>query len=174
MRAARAMALTKFAAAVTEVMLPRLFRRVRNGPFLHRETVACGPQLTAHHCVCGVCAWRSCTPWHVGCDWALRDAAACRGAHSNNRTRHMPHIRIAQARGASSPSQGEELMQLVNIVQSIVRNFRRNEEGQDLLEYALLVALIALVAFGAVQAAGTSVNQIFTNIAAGLQTAASA
>ncbi|HWT46634.1 MAG TPA: Flp family type IVb pilin [Vicinamibacterales bacterium] len=86
----------------------------------------------------------------------------------------MPHIRIAQARDASSPSQGEELMQLVNIVQSIVRNFRRNEEGQDLLEYALLVALIALVAFGAVQAAGTSVNQIFTNIAQGLQTAASA
>ena len=29
---------------------------------------------------------------------------------------------------------GEELMQLVNIVQSFVRNIRRNEEGQDLLE----------------------------------------
>ena len=56
-------------------------------------------------------------------------------------------------------------MQLVTIVQSIVRNFRRNEEGQDLLEYALLVALIALVAFGAVAAAGTSVNGIFSNIA---------
>lgn len=56
-------------------------------------------------------------------------------------------------------------MQLVNIVQSFVRNFRRNEEGQDLLEYALLVALIALVAFGAVQAAGTSVNSIFNSIA---------
>ncbi|HTI37572.1 MAG TPA: Flp family type IVb pilin [Vicinamibacterales bacterium] len=56
-------------------------------------------------------------------------------------------------------------MQLVTFVQSIVRNFRRNEEGQDLLEYALLVALIALVAFGAVQAAGTSVNDIFNSIA---------
>jgi pilus assembly protein Flp/PilA len=60
---------------------------------------------------------------------------------------------------------GEELMQLVNIVQSFVRNIRRNEEGQDLLEYALLVALIALVAFGAVAAAGTSVNGIFDSIA---------
>lgn len=77
----------------------------------------------------------------------------------------MPHIRIAQARDASSPSQGEELMQLVNIVQSIVRNFRRNEEGQDLLEYALLVALIALVAVGAVTAAGLQVNTIFNQIA---------
>jgi len=59
-------------------------------------------------------------------------------------------------------------MQLVTIVQSFVRNFRRNEEGQDLLEYALLVALIALVAFGAVSAAGSSVNQIFTKIAGDL------
>ena len=52
-------------------------------------------------------------------------------------------------------------MKLVNLVKSLVRN----EEGQDLLEYALLVALIALVAFGAVQLAGGSVNTIFTNIA---------
>jgi pilus assembly protein Flp/PilA len=46
-----------------------------------------------------------------------------------------------------------------------LRMFTKDESGQDLLEYALLVALIALVAFGAVQAAGTSVNAIFTNIA---------
>lgn len=47
----------------------------------------------------------------------------------------------------------------------------RRDEGQDLLEYALLVALIALVAFGAVQAAGTSVNAIFSNIATQLANA---
>jgi pilus assembly protein Flp/PilA len=44
-------------------------------------------------------------------------------------------------------------------------NFFRNEDGQDLLEYALLVALIAIVAVGAVTAAGTTVNGIFTQIA---------
>ena len=43
--------------------------------------------------------------------------------------------------------------------------FARNEEGQDLLVYALLVALIAIVAVGAVTAAGTTVNGIFTQIA---------
>jgi pilus assembly protein Flp/PilA len=53
-----------------------------------------------------------------------------------------------------------------------IRSFARNEEGQDLLEYALLVALIALVAFGAVQLAGTSVNSIFGNIAGKLTTVA--
>jgi pilus assembly protein Flp/PilA len=46
-----------------------------------------------------------------------------------------------------------------------VKSFARNEEGQDLLEYALLVALIALVAIAAVTAAGGSVSAIFTSIA---------
>ena len=53
-----------------------------------------------------------------------------------------------------------------------VKSFANQEEGQDLLEYALLVALIALVAIGAVQMAGTAVFQIFSNIATALQNAA--
>jgi pilus assembly protein Flp/PilA len=47
-------------------------------------------------------------------------------------------------------------------------NFLKNDEGQDLLEYALLVALIAIVAVGAVTAAGTTVQGIFNNIAAAI------
>ena len=48
----------------------------------------------------------------------------------------------------------------------------RKNEGQDLLEYALLVALIALVAIAAVAAAGASVQGIFTSIANALGGAA--
>ena len=58
---------------------------------------------------------------------------------------------------------------------NLITRFRaivRHEEGQDLLEYALLVALIALVAVGAVTAAGTSVGTIFTSIAGSLSGAA--
>jgi pilus assembly protein Flp/PilA len=55
-------------------------------------------------------------------------------------------------------------MQLVNIV----KWFGRDEAGQDLLEYALLVALIALVAVAAVTAAGTNVSTIFDKIASAL------
>lgn len=55
---------------------------------------------------------------------------------------------------------------------AFVNSFRRNEEGQDLLEYALLVALIALVAVGAVTAAGTQVDAIFSGIASALASAA--
>jgi Flp pilus assembly pilin Flp len=48
---------------------------------------------------------------------------------------------------------------------NLVRSFRRNDEGQDLLEYALLVALIAIVAAGAVGLAGTTVRDTFNAIA---------
>jgi len=58
-------------------------------------------------------------------------------------------------------------MQLVNTVKSFIRN----DEGQDLLEYALLVALIALVAIAAVTAAGGSVSTIFQSIADKLKAA---
>lgn len=46
----------------------------------------------------------------------------------------------------------------------IVSSFWRDEDGQDLLEYALLVALIAIVAIAGVTAAGVKVNDIFTYI----------
>ncbi len=37
----------------------------------------------------------------------------------------------------------------------------RQVEGQDLLEYALLVGLIALVAFGAVTTVGSTIQTVF-------------
>ena len=49
-----------------------------------------------------------------------------------------------------------------------VKSLAHQDEGQDLLEYALLVALIAIVCVGAVTAAGLQVNQIFTNVAAAI------
>ena len=55
---------------------------------------------------------------------------------------------------------------------NFVKKFSNNEDGQDLLEYALLVALIAMIAIGAVQLAGESVNEIFTAIAGSLAAAA--
>ena len=45
-----------------------------------------------------------------------------------------------------------------------MRSFVRGTEGQDLLEYALLVALIALVSVVAMTATGTKVSDIFTAI----------
>ena len=62
---------------------------------------------------------------------------------------------------------------MMNVVDKL-RALGRDDSGQDLLEYALLVGLIALVAYVAVQATGSSVRDIFTNISAKLGTAAAA
>ena len=55
-----------------------------------------------------------------------------------------------------------------------MRTLMRDDSGQDLLEYALLVALIALVAVAAVKNSGQAVNSIFTSVASQLQNAAQA
>ena len=44
---------------------------------------------------------------------------------------------------------------------AIIRRFRRGEEGQDLLEYGLLAALIAIVALASVQMLGSTVMNVF-------------
>ena len=46
-----------------------------------------------------------------------------------------------------------------------LKKFARADEGQDLLEYALLVALIALVCVVSIGLAGSNVNTIFNSIA---------
>ena len=53
------------------------------------------------------------------------------------------------------------MMRLVNYAVSFVRK----DEGQDLLEYALLVALIAIGAVAAVTLAGDKVSEVFNAIA---------
>jgi Flp pilus assembly pilin Flp len=45
---------------------------------------------------------------------------------------------------------------------------KHGEEAQDLVEYALLVALIALVCISGVNALATSVNSVFTKISSSL------
>jgi pilus assembly protein Flp/PilA len=49
-----------------------------------------------------------------------------------------------------------------------MRAFGRDDSGQDLLEYALLVGLIALVTVLAVTNAGSEVNRIFGAIVTSL------
>lgn len=48
---------------------------------------------------------------------------------------------------------------------TLFTRFWKDEEGQDLAEYALLIALIALVVIGAVTLLGTRIQTVFNNIA---------
>jgi pilus assembly protein Flp/PilA len=49
--------------------------------------------------------------------------------------------------------------------------FIREEEGQDLIEYSLLCALIAVACIAAMQALAGSVNGLFTSVGVTLATA---
>jgi pilus assembly protein Flp/PilA len=49
----------------------------------------------------------------------------------------------------------------------------RDDEGQDLIEYALLAALIALAAVVAMQATGTSINGLFNTVSGRLNSSVS-
>ena len=52
-----------------------------------------------------------------------------------------------------------------------MNRFFREEEGQGLVEYALIIGLIAIVAIAALTTAGGSVKSLFTNITDKLDTA---
>jgi pilus assembly protein Flp/PilA len=54
-----------------------------------------------------------------------------------------------------------------------LKNLVDRQDGQDLVEYALLVGLIVIIAIAAIQLAGGSVSTIFANIADQLSSAAS-
>lgn len=49
-----------------------------------------------------------------------------------------------------------------------MQNLMNREEGQDLVEYALLVCLVALAAITGVNKVATAINTVFTNISSSL------
>jgi pilus assembly protein Flp/PilA len=54
---------------------------------------------------------------------------------------------------------------------TVVKRLWKEEEGQDLTEYALLMVLIALVAIASMQTLGTTISNVFSNAAGNLTTA---
>jgi pilus assembly protein Flp/PilA len=60
---------------------------------------------------------------------------------------------------------------MVNVMITRMRALVSNDEGQDLIEYALLAGLISLVAVAAVTSAGTNVKGIFETITGKLTSA---
>jgi pilus assembly protein Flp/PilA len=52
-----------------------------------------------------------------------------------------------------------------------LQDLMNREEGQDLVEYALVVALVAFGATAALKTLGTGLNSVFTNISSTLASA---
>ena len=49
-----------------------------------------------------------------------------------------------------------------------LQNLAKNERGQDLVEYALLIALISLAVITSVKGVATAVNNVFSNVSSSL------
>ncbi|MGB0063652.1 MAG: Flp family type IVb pilin [Terracidiphilus sp.] len=49
-----------------------------------------------------------------------------------------------------------------------LNNLMKQEEGQDLIEYALVAALIAVVSIAMMKSVGSAVNTVFSNISSAL------
>jgi pilus assembly protein Flp/PilA len=49
-------------------------------------------------------------------------------------------------------------------MKSLFKRFVREDQGQDLIEYALLAGFISLVAVAAITSVGTGVNTVYKNI----------
>ena len=56
---------------------------------------------------------------------------------------------------------------------NLLRRLVREDDGQDLIEYALLAAFISLAAVAAITQLGTAINNIYTKISNTLEGAGS-
>jgi pilus assembly protein Flp/PilA len=54
---------------------------------------------------------------------------------------------------------------LINMIMAYARSFGEREEGQGLVEYALILSLVSLVAVAGLTAIGLSVNNLLTSLA---------
>lgn len=51
-----------------------------------------------------------------------------------------------------------------------LRKVLANEKGQGLVEYALILVLIAIVVITAMKSVGTTTSQVYSNVNSGLKT----
>jgi len=50
------------------------------------------------------------------------------------------------------------------MMKNFMMSLMRNEQGQDLIEYALLAGLISILCVAAIKGAGTKVSTLFENV----------
>jgi Flp pilus assembly pilin Flp len=50
-----------------------------------------------------------------------------------------------------------------------LRNLWRHDEGQDIAEYAVMLAVILVLVVGTVRLIGSNANNVFSNVASSIQ-----
>ena len=85
-----------------------------------------------------------------------------RGAHGTRTMQQAPSEHTGTRRSSleRTPMQSPVAVAALKSLAETDR-FRRSEDGQDLLEYGLLAALIAIIAIGAVSTLGNTIQTVF-------------
>jgi pilus assembly protein Flp/PilA len=82
--------------------------------------------------------------------------------------RSLSPIGSQPAAPGTQPLEGTQMNSLFLKLYLELQNLAHREEGQDLVEYALLVALIALAAIVGVNKVAAAITTVFSNISASL------
>ena len=51
----------------------------------------------------------------------------------------------------------------------LLRKLWRNDEGQDIAEYAVMLAVILVIVVGTIRLVGSNANNVFSNVASSIQ-----
>jgi Flp pilus assembly pilin Flp len=52
---------------------------------------------------------------------------------------------------------------------NLTKTLWRNEEGQDIAEYAVMLAVILVIVIGTIRLIGTNANNVFSSVASTIQ-----
>jgi Flp pilus assembly pilin Flp len=58
---------------------------------------------------------------------------------------------------------------LEGVMWQVVNRFWREEEGQDIAEYAVMLAVILVIVVGTIRLIGSNANTVFSNVASSIQ-----
>ncbi len=66
------------------------------------------------------------------------------------------------------PSCGEWIFRTEGMMSEFIRRIWREDEGQDIAEYAVMLAVILVLVVGTIRLIGSNANNAFSNVASSL------
>jgi Flp pilus assembly pilin Flp len=74
-----------------------------------------------------------------------------------------------QSPGSVCPQRQAEVEQEGETVISIVRSLWHEDQGQDIAEYAVMLAVILVIVVGTIRLIGSNANNVFSSVASSVQ-----
>jgi len=68
-----------------------------------------------------------------------------------------------------SPKKGENMSEDTNKSFAWIKQLWRDEEGQDIAEYSVMLAVILVIVVGTVRLIGSNANNVFSQVGSSLQ-----